>query len=162
MKFDKSDFELEVFREFCRVARLRVDAGTIQQLQPPQPDVVCAIDGVFRRFELTLITDSAIEKKVRKGLTGGTSFKIEVQDVLDRIRSKSQKSYVDGPSIELVLHEGATPIDDLCMYDQTELDARILDEVEASPFLRVWLIDFSNEVCRCYTKLVPTSVEGSA
>jgi hypothetical protein len=156
-KFDKAAFELTVFQEFSKLVGLNVDEGAIWQLPPPNPDICCSVDGVERRFELTLITDPTIERKVRTSTSFYSNFKIEIHDLVERIRSKADKAYQFGSVIELVLHEGATPIDDLWLYDQHALNESMEMATRESQFGRIWLVDFSNEKYRVYPSSYSTS-----
>ncbi|MGH8157087.1 MAG: hypothetical protein ACREPQ_03130 [Rhodanobacter sp.] len=148
---DKQRFELDVFNEFVRIAGLDVEPHSVRQLDPPNPDISCIIAGEIRIFELTLVTDETIETKVRLGRSGYSNFKIEIEDVVSLIRKKSTKKYLGEP-IDLVIHEGATPIDRLWLYDQSELNRLVQAETDVSQFVRVWLLDVSNNLVRTFRK----------
>jgi hypothetical protein len=148
---DKQRFELDVFNEFVRIAGLDVEPHSIRQLDPPNPDVSCIVKGEVRSFELTLVTDEAIETKVRRGRSGYSNFKIKIEDIVNAIRKKSAKKYL-GESIDLIIHEGATPIDDLWLYDRNDLNQVVQDETDISPFARIWLLDITNNLVRTFLK----------
>lgn len=146
--------ELYYFSRFCEIAGLKVGIGTIRQLQPPQPDICCSIGGVERRFELTSVTDPVIEAQFGTGRLEPMGFKIEIRDVIDRISKKSKKLYVAGPSVELVLHEGMAPIDDLWLYDQQVLNESMMNALKKSPFGNIWLVDFARSICKSYSRAI--------
>lgn len=81
-------------------------------------------------------------------------FKIEIRDVIDRISKKSKKLYVAGPSVELVLHEGMAPIDDLWLYDQQVLNESMMNALKKSPFGNIWLVDFARSICKSYSRAI--------
>jgi hypothetical protein len=148
---DKQRFELDVFNDFVRIADLDVQANSIRQLDPPYPDISCIIRGELRSFELTLVTDRTIETKVRRGRSGYSNFSIGIEDVVKLIRKKSAKKYLS-ESTELLIHEGATPIDGLWLHDQSELCRLVQAETDVSQFAKVWLLDISNNLVRGFLK----------
>ena len=128
---------------FVQAAGLKVESDSIRQLDPPNPDLTCIIEDNERGFELTLLTDETIERKVRLGRSGYSNFRIDVEDVVNAIRGKNAKNYLGG-CIDLVIHEGATPIDGLWGGAQSEAFRLIQAETDSSKFARVWLLDMTN------------------
>ncbi len=116
----KLAYELDTFHEFARTAELGVDEGSIKQDIPPMPDISCALGGIRRHFEMTRLTDEQIETKVINGRSGYSNFRIEIEDVLCSIRGKLKKRYVADGSVDLVVHEGAAPIDGFWARGQTD------------------------------------------
>ena len=74
---------------------------------------------------------------------------MDIADAVQCITRKLHKNY-SMPRVELIVHEGATPIDDLWMWDQLELDAAIQLATDKSSFSRIWLLDISNRRARTY------------
>jgi hypothetical protein len=146
VKYDKVRYERDVFEEFARTVGLQADAASIKQNEPPLPDIACAIDGEHRYFELTRLTDDQIERKVIKGLSGYTNFRIGLEEIANAIRIKCAKTYLKNAQIDLVVHEGATPVDGLwARGDETRLRSLLQAAVEDSQFERIWFVDFSSK-----------------
>lgn len=143
--------ELKTFNRFIKATRMNIDPASITQLPPPNPDIVCKICGDDYGFELTALTDETIEKKLSINKPAYSNYRIEINDVVERIKCKSAKNYSTS-DIDLVLYEAATPIDDLWLLDSHALDSILQDATEKSIFLRVWIIDFSSNVFRCYAR----------
>ncbi|WP_460875472.1 hypothetical protein [Rhodanobacter koreensis] len=140
-------FERDVFDEFIRIAGLSVLPASIEQLEPPFPDVVCNVSGIRKGFELSLITDPVIEEKVRRGRSGFTHFKL---DPVTALRKKLSKTYAQGLRIDLVLHEGAAPISSLPWGWRQEFRV-ILNNCDQAVFQRVWVIGLCDSlVLACF------------
>ena len=132
--------ELDVFRRFVEIARIEVDLSSVIQPSPPAPDIVCKISGNDYGFELTTLTDEIIERKVGTRKSGYSNFRIDISDAVERITTKGAKRYSIS-RVDLVLHEGATPIDDLWICNKTELDSALQAATNDADFLRVWVVN---------------------
>ena len=143
MKYDKLLYERDAFEEFVRTVGLRADTASIKQNKPPLPDIACNVDGELRYFELTRLTDEKIERKVIKGLAGYTNFRIGLEEIANAIRIKCAKTYLTDAQVDLVVHEGATPVDGFwARGDETRLTSLLQAAVENSQFERIWFVDF--------------------
>jgi hypothetical protein len=93
---------------------------------------------------LARLTDEQIEQKVLCGRSGFTHFRVAPEDVSNRIRKKCKIQYSADAAVDLVIHEGSTPIDGLwACYAVKHLVNLITEEITGSKFTRVWLVDFS-------------------
>ena len=55
---DQKDFERDVFSSFADVATFRVVPGSIENRDPPEPDIICETEEYGRvGFELTELID---------------------------------------------------------------------------------------------------------
>jgi hypothetical protein len=142
--------ELYTFLQFVEIARVDADTTSIRQLEPPNPDIICRVSGSDFGFELTALTDPVIERKFGTGKFHCSNYRIDINDAVECIARKEQKTYIM-PRIELIVHEGSTPIDDLWRWDQSKLDAKMQLATDKSAFSRVWLVDISSRRVRGYT-----------
>lgn len=141
--------ERHAFLWLVEIAGLDADLATIRQLGPPSPDVICRVSGADRGFELTALTDPIIERKFGSGKFHYSNYRIDIADAVSCISRKECKTYAM-ENVDLVIHEGATPVDDLWMWDQLQLDTAIQISADRSPFSRVWILDISNKKARMY------------
>lgn len=148
-EFAKQKNELHAFLQLVEIARLDADVSSIRQLGPPNPDIICWVSGADRGFELTAVTDPVIERKFGTGQFHPSSYRIDIADAVECITRKERKRY-SIQKVELIVHEGATPIDDLWIWGQSELDRAIQLATDTSSFSRVWLLDISNRKARAY------------
>lgn len=145
----KQKNELYAFLRFVEISRIDADVSSIRQLSPPSPDIICLVSGADCGFELTAVTDSAIERKFGTGKFHYSTYRVDIADAVECITRKAYKRY-SMPRVELIVHEGATPVEDLWMWDQSELDTAIQLATDRSSFSRVWLLDISNKKARAY------------
>jgi hypothetical protein len=148
-EFAKQKNELYAFLQFVEIARLDADVSSIRQLSPPNPDIICGVSGADRGFELTAVTDPVIERKFGTGRFHYSNYRVDIADAVECITRKEHKRY-SMPRVELIVHEGATPVDDLWIWDQSELNGAIQLATDKSSFSRVWLLDISNRKARAY------------
>jgi hypothetical protein len=146
-KITKQKNELNTFLQLVEIAPLDADISSIRQLNPPNPDIICRVSGADHGFELTALTDQVIEKKFGSGIFHYSNYRIDIRDVIECITRKQGKKY-SMPRVELVIHEGATPVDRL--WDLSELNAAIQIATDNSSFSRIWLLDISNRKVRAY------------
>ena len=141
--------ERHVFLRFVEIARIEIDASTILQLDPPNPDIICRIAGSDSGFELTALTDQIIERKFGTGRSHYSNYRIDIADAVECIERKVHKRY-SMPRVDLIVHEGATPIDRLWLWDQVELDAAMQLATDKTTFSKVWLVDIGSNLARAY------------
>ena len=102
---EKAACELDVFLSFAKYAALRVRPGSAVSRRPPEPDVLCELEGEGHvAFELVEIIDSALAENIsvsiRKNVPADGAW---VGDTtLERIREKLEKTYVTPHPMELV------------------------------------------------------------
>jgi hypothetical protein len=146
----KAKFEREVFEEFVRASGLPVDPKTIQQFEPPAPDIQCEIEGRKAFFELTMLSDSELEHQVGKGEFKYTNFHVGFEKLLEIIDYKSSRKYV-ATSLDLVIHSGQV----VGFHRLWEMDpfGQLMSEVMGrTNFDRIWLFDVISGRCECYEK----------
>lgn len=148
----KQKRELSDFLRFAQLAGLSIADRSIRQLDPPSPDILCNVGETLRAFELTALTDPAIEKQFGTGNFQYTNYRIDPSDVVRCIEIKARKTYSTA-NVELVVHEGFTPVEDLWLCNQSELNDRIAAALGSSPFIRLWLVDYQGGICRSYDRV---------
>ena len=145
----KQNNELYAFLQFVEITQVNVDISSIRQLSPPNPDIICRVSGTDLGFELTALTDPVIERKFGTGNFHFSWYRVGIADAVECIKRKERKRY-SMPRVELIVHEGATPVDDLWVWDQSELNEAIQLATDKSPFSKIWLLDISNKKFRVY------------
>mgnify|MGYP000371467145 CR=1 FL=1 len=64
-KVDKEKFELEYFEKFAKVCPLQICPSSIQNCQPPQPDIACESKVIGKMFfELVELTDPVFNSSI--------------------------------------------------------------------------------------------------
>ncbi|MBL8263415.1 MAG: hypothetical protein JNM58_13405 [Xanthomonadaceae bacterium] len=152
----KQKYEFDAFLRFVEISRIDADTSSIRQLSPPSPDIICKVSGSDVGFELTALTDPVIERKFGAREFHPSWYRIKIADAVECISRKESKRY-SMPNVELIVHEGSTPIDDLWACDESELKAAIQSATDKSPFSKVWLLDISNRMCREYVSGVASA-----
>lgn len=145
----KQKNELHAFLQFVEIAQVDADVSSIRQLGPPNPDIICRVSNADLGFELTALTDPIIERKYGTGKFHFSWFRVDIADVVDCITRKERKRY-SMPRVELIVHEGSTPVDDLWACDQSDLNQAIQLATDKSPFSKIWILDISNRKYREY------------
>ena len=65
---DKARCELEVFHDFAQRCGLSIVPGSIENREPPQPDIYCEIEGEGpMAFELAEFADESLAKEINYG-----------------------------------------------------------------------------------------------
>jgi hypothetical protein len=141
--------ERRAFLRFVEITGIEADTSTILQLDPPNPDIICRVEGSHCGFELTALTDQIIERKFGTGRFHYSNYRIDIADAVECVTRKQHKKY-SMPRVDLIVHEGSTPIDDLWLWDQSELDAAMQQVTDKTIFAKVWLVDISSNLARVY------------
>ena len=140
----KAALERAAFVEFASLAGLPVLAGTVESRPPPEPDIVCEIDGRGRvAFELVTLFDEDLARMLAQAVRGDLSTGTWFGDPsLESIRVKcTKKDYQTQHPIELV----AWGDDTLLPYNSwaPSFEQRLKDLVNGSPFQRLWAVNLS-------------------
>ncbi|HEY1885439.1 MAG TPA: hypothetical protein VGG86_05220 [Roseiarcus sp.] len=142
---DKPAHEIEVFKKFVAESGLPIDAATIENREPDEPDIRCVhdTDGPIA-FELVQLTSPEIAKNVGDQIKRGA--KPELNWTADpteaAIRGKISKKYETDCPIELLCYTRWTvSLDDSIL----EMIERITSDQGLGPFRRIWLL--GEEVC---------------
>ena len=145
--------ELQVFRAFARVASIRIEAGSDRSVDPPEPHVLCSIDGSPYYFELGEITDQGVARSYAIALktdepTGGAFS----QDIpfASLLSGKARKTYVtsSAPVDLLMYYRKQYPPGEQRFTEMVNASARDLHALlkrNGGPFDRFWIFDFWND-----------------
>ena len=129
--------ELAIFEKFAVEAGLKVVPGSLSKCEPPQPDIICSLEGEGQvRFELAEACAFEFAEAINNPRPEGvySCFGTDVSE--DTLRKKLSKSYPVSEPIELLLYtDGATAKPDYVL--KLEFEA-ILSETQG-PYRRVWL-----------------------
>ena len=98
---------MSVFKFCASTPGIKVDAGSVENVDPPYPDIRCTISGKPHWFELGRIINDEVAAKIdtkRRTLDEGFSFSQEIPFV-EIITKKAKKMYeTHGSPVDLVLH----------------------------------------------------------
>ena len=117
---DKKRRELEVFDDFVRLSRLSVVPGSIENRDPPAPDIYCEITGEGpMAFELTEFADSGLIGEIARVCkhpekSGNGVWTADTASILGHIFRKFTKIYESSCPIDLICYEKGR---DACMSD---------------------------------------------
>jgi hypothetical protein len=102
---EKSEREIAVFRDFARVAGLGIDESSVRKRVPPEPDLLCVVEGEGPvAFELVELCDPNLAKVFADPLRPGNEF-IRTSDPSPGIvRNKLRKTYKTEHPIELLCY----------------------------------------------------------
>jgi hypothetical protein len=137
------------FGKFASVAPLDIDPRTIENCDPPEPDILCQMSRQQHYFELGEVTDESIAQKAgiaaKQGqdIFGGTYSQLAP---LERIfEQKCLKKYVThGHPLHLLLHYSVghqVPHAALVRAEISKGQQAIVDRLQQSPFTSLWLYD---------------------
>jgi len=134
---EKAKHEREVFDQFWRVAGLRVVPDSVQNRKPPEPDILCEIEGEgLVAFELVRLIDQDLAEVIGTASTRG----IWIDDpTLAEVRKKvGAKDYRTACPKELVAY---VEIDALLpsMVWTDRFGQRLRDLLDGSSFRRLWV-----------------------
>lgn len=106
---DKKRRELEVFDDFVRLSRLSVVPGSIENRDPPAPDIYCEITGKGpMAFELTEFADPGligeIERVCKHPEKPGIVWTADTTSILGHIFRKFTRKYESSCPIDLVCY----------------------------------------------------------
>jgi hypothetical protein len=137
---EKAARELRVFREFIALAGLPIDPTTVENREPPEPDIRCVIDGLGPTgFELVELCNSELAKDIGDQRKRGTPPKFLMLDDPSpaALRSKLRKVYQTDLPIELVCYSGRTAVPD----DLSALTLRdVIGSEGTGSFRRIWFL----------------------
>jgi hypothetical protein len=143
---DKAARERARFLAFAAVAGLPVVTGTTQSRPPPEPDILCEIQGRgLVAFELVDLIDSTLARTVARTLKGQAGEAVWYgKPPLDIVREKCRKHYETPHPTELVVCAGEEEVELLSPADPSVED-RASQLVERSEFSRVWVVKLTRK-----------------
>ena len=147
---EKSRREMRVFQAFVERSGLPVVAGSAESRSPPEPDILCEVDGQGRvAFELK---ENCAPELARVGAAsekaevGGVVY-TRVVDPTRRIARKAKtRSYEGGHPVELLVYADGRVV----TTPQVSMEhLRNVFGPGRHPYRRVWFMAFHDDVCEC-------------
>ena len=143
----KSRVELGVFHQFVRDSGLAVIEGTVEKRLPPEPDILCELQGEGEvHFELAEACAPEFAE-LRSRSSGDGAFAWGADVTADTLKKKLGKRYdVSGPVELLIFTNAATALPDDVLIPRL----RPVVESGIGQFRRVWLFgDAVHELATC-------------
>ena len=140
---DKKRRELAVFQEFAQRSGLSVVPGSIENRNPPEPDILCEIEGEGpMAFELAEFVDEGIAKEsahVLKHPENSGKKGIWAGEVMHILENKFSKHYESPYPIDLICYtDGRTLLPPDVLIPQ--MGRQIKDNPNTGQFRGVWLM----------------------
>jgi hypothetical protein len=161
----KSRHELCVFLEFAKAASISIDTSTVENCNPPKPDIRCNCDGEPVYFELSRILDAYMQDRRKKAIKNAPAqVSVDASRAglpeRDRLQEKLSISYqTEGIPLELVLYYdaehpmvlgGIPPVDFDWLASQVMVP---LLTPMPSHIRRVWVFEhYRNSVIWCHPR----------
>ena len=150
--------EWQTFERFAVVAPLDIDPRTIENREPPEPDIRCQMSRANHYFELGEVTDQTLAReageatKQRQEIFSG-SFS-QLSPLLRIFRRKCSRKYVTyGRPLHLLLHYSVghqVPYTAKLRAEISKGHQEIARQLQTSPFSSLWLYDgWGNTVIAC-------------
>jgi len=141
--------EYWTFRKFAKIAPLDIDPRTIENREPPEPDILCDISRNHHYFELGEVTDEKLAQKAgvaakqKQETFAGTFSQL---DTLIRIFDKkcSKKYVTNGFPLHLLLHYTVGHQVPHIPHIKAEISKEkhlVVAKLQNSPFSTMWLYD---------------------
>ncbi len=156
----KSYTEWWTFEKFARIAPLDIDPRTIENREPPEPDIRCRMSRAEHYFELGEVTDQTLARTAGIAAKNGQGIfagKLSQMEPLARIfRQKCSKKYsTHGYPLHLLLHYSVghqVPHTEHLRAEISQRERIIVRSLQRSPFASVWLFDGWSEVVIAYVQ----------
>ncbi len=143
----KAEWERQVFSKFAVAARLPLVADSVRSRQPPEPDILCALEDRGQvAFELVNLVDEDLMRMVARSLRGVTAATSFGDPTMDLVTEKLvRKNYVTPHPMELLAYGDDT----LLPYDvwAPSFEQRLRDlfdraRKQSTPsFQRLWVVN---------------------
>jgi hypothetical protein len=150
----KAARERASFLEFATVAGLPVVTGTVGSRKPPEPDILCEVQGRgLVAFELVNLIDQGLARMEAQAARGQWADQDQIpglwygKPVLEVIREKCRKSgtaYKTPHPIELVVCAGEEEVE-LMSPSTPEIQERISQLCGMSSFQRIWVVKLTRK-----------------
>ena len=102
---DKASIELAVFRDFVRIAALPVDSDSVEKRSPPEPDVLCRIEGLGQvAFELVELCDPNLARVFADPLKPSHEYVRTSDPSAGILRKKLRRAYDTPHPVELLCY----------------------------------------------------------
>ena len=99
--------EIQIFNRFARAAGLTVDETSIEKRNPPEPDILCRVNGVAQAFELVEIIDQDHAQRVYSQVKLKSKFETDYE-ALEASRREKIYDRVGNALIYVVFNDAAT------------------------------------------------------
>ena len=147
---EKAKKELEIFQTFVSRTGLASDLGSIENREPPEPDVLFrAASGKHVAFELKEVCDPSIAKlgsDLKSGkLDDSISFLRSGNPIHGLARKTRDKKYVSDHPIELLFYTDGRVISPVCTV--APVIQRVFDSGR-HPFRCVWFMEIGDKTCK--------------
>ena len=141
--------ERSSFRQFAKAVPLGIDPRTIKSCVPPEPDILCRVDGELQYFELGEVTDEGLARRrslaVKRGDAISAGSFLQIEPLCRIYDQKCGKAYTtDSKVVNLVLYYSTDRQVPYTEGLQAEISARkseIVRKLVKSPFETAWLFD---------------------
>ena len=151
---DKARRELEVFHEFAHRCGLSIVSGSIENREPPQPDIYCEIEGEGpMAFELAEFADEDLAKEIAhvpKHPEDSGKNCIRPGEVMPILADKlNNKHYESSCPIDLICYTaGRTILPPNVLVPQ--MYTYIREHLDTGPFRGVWFLSVQEgeECCK--------------
>lgn len=151
---EQAALERKVFTEFTERSGLRIVTESVTKRDPPEPDILCAIEGRGRvAFELSALRDQRSAKIIsylakEDEPEHSRYWRLDSREAIRHVcRKKRNLNYRTPHPIELVLYAVGplAPADFVIPYIQSAFQHGAC----LGPFQRVWFMGRPNERCQC-------------
>ena len=116
--------ELQIFKRFARAAGLTLDETSIEKRHPPEPDILCRVNGVAQAFELVEIIDQDHAQRVYSQLKLKSKFETDYE-ALDVSRREKIRDRIGNALIYVVFNDATT------FREKEEAVNSVFEELEA-------------------------------
>ncbi|MXY39257.1 MAG: hypothetical protein F4027_08330 [Rhodospirillaceae bacterium] len=153
-RLEQTDLELKVFTEFTERSALRIVPGSVAKRDPPEPDILCEIEGRGRvAFELSALRDQKSAKIIsylakQDEPDQSRYWRLDSREAIQHVcRKKRILNYSTPHPVELVLYADGPlgPADFVIPYIRSAFQHGSC----LGPFQRVWFMGRPNESCQC-------------
>ena len=149
---DKSQREVQIFREFITRIGLPIDPCSVEKRHPREPDILCQVNKTeFVAFELVEICDETLARAINElqKQDEPQSEYMRLGDPVWRILTKKRsKKYETCHPIELLVYAGRSFVPPDQIISKIK---RVF--YRPGTYRRVWFMGWPGETCECVTGL---------
>ena len=151
MKKSQEEIEAQVFSRFASNEKLPLKIKNWEHCIPREPDILCSLeDNSKQYFELTDNTDFEIRKTIGARKSSVKQRGYIVSSFPKQYKKKFSKPYeINGLRCDLLIYFGLYPVE----FDPKNFERNLNENIGwmimnifDSPFHRVWIYDYDNDV----------------